>query len=74
MFNNSVLQQWKIIQARLKHRILRNLVICKLIRFDSSTNFLLNSGTVQNSDNRQEIEGVSFFVNKGKIKVENSKM
>ena len=38
----------------------------KLIRLDSSTNFLLNSGNVQNSDNRQEIEGVSFLLTKEK--------
>ena len=38
----------------------------KLISFDSSTNFLLNSGNVQNFDNRQEIEGVSFLLTKEK--------
>ena len=38
----------------------------KLVRLDSSTNFLLNSGNVQNADNRQEIEGVSFLLTKEK--------
>ena len=44
----------------------QNCCSTKLIRLDSSTNFLLNSGNVQNSDNRQEIEGVSFSLTKEK--------
>ena len=46
----------------------QNCCSTKLNRLDSSTNFLLNSGNVQNSDNRQEIEGVSFLLTKEKSK------
>ena len=44
----------------------QNYCSTKLIRLDSSTNFLLNLGNVQNADNRQEIEGVSFVLTKEK--------